>query len=91
MANAQEGDGRFGCDNSLGFLSLDTRSCLEMTSPLRDPVITRNRFEGLLEGAIQLYSDPPAKEEAHKHSITLPGVIRPPVENRGKSAAAVVR
>ncbi|XP_065079818.1 uncharacterized protein LOC135702707 isoform X3 [Ochlerotatus camptorhynchus] len=62
----------------------------EMTSPIRDPVVTRSRFEGLLEGAIQLYSDPPEKEEAHKHSITLPGVIRPPVENRGKSAAAVI-
>ncbi|XP_021696548.1 uncharacterized protein LOC5566273 isoform X2 [Aedes aegypti] len=62
----------------------------EMTSPIRDPVVTRNRFEGLLEGAIQLYSDPPEKEEANKHSITLPGVIRPPTEHRGKSAAAAV-
>lgn len=25
-------------------------------SPLRDPVYTRNRFEGLLEGAIKMYS-----------------------------------
>ncbi|EDS37103.1 conserved hypothetical protein [Culex quinquefasciatus] len=61
----------------------------EMTSPLRDPVVTRNRFEGLLEGAIQLYSEPADKEEANKHSIPLPGVIRPPVETRGKSAAVV--
>ncbi|XP_062540447.1 uncharacterized protein LOC134208673 isoform X2 [Armigeres subalbatus] len=62
----------------------------ELTSPIRDPVVTRNRFEGLLEGAIQLYSDPPDKEEANKNSITLPGVIRPPTEHRGKSAAAAV-
>lgn len=61
-----------------------------MTSPIRDPVVTRNRFEGLLEGAIQLYTDPPDKEEANKHSITLPGVIRAPAEHRGKSAAAAV-
>ncbi|XP_029729317.1 uncharacterized protein LOC109418934 isoform X2 [Aedes albopictus] len=62
----------------------------EMTSPIRDPVVTRNRFEGLLEGAIQLYTDPPDKEEVNKHSITLPGVIRAPTEHRGKSAAAAV-
>ncbi|XP_055624385.1 uncharacterized protein LOC129767467 isoform X2 [Toxorhynchites rutilus septentrionalis] len=61
----------------------------EMTSPIRDPVVARNRFEGLLEGAIQLYSEPADKEEANKHSIPLPGVIRPTVENRGKSAAVV--
>ncbi|XP_055535581.1 uncharacterized protein LOC129724602 isoform X2 [Wyeomyia smithii] len=59
----------------------------EMTSPLRDPVITRNRFEGLLEGAIKLYSEPAEKDETNKNSITLPGVIRPTVEHRGKSAA----
>ncbi|XP_049290335.1 uncharacterized protein LOC125767607 isoform X2 [Anopheles funestus] len=57
----------------------------EIASPMRDPVITRNRFEGLLEGAIQLYTDGPEREEEQKNSIPLPGVIRP-VENRGKSA-----
>ncbi|XP_055611015.1 uncharacterized protein LOC129757748 isoform X2 [Uranotaenia lowii] len=62
----------------------------EITSPMRDPVVTRNRFEGLLEGAIQLYSEPVDREEANKNSIPLPGVIRPPpVEHRGKSAAVV--
>uniref|UniRef100_A0A182PK09 Uncharacterized protein n=1 Tax=Anopheles epiroticus TaxID=199890 RepID=A0A182PK09_9DIPT len=47
-----------------------------------------NRFEGLLEGAIQLYTDGPEREEEQKNSIPLPGVIRP-VENRGKSAVVV--
>ncbi|XP_058840571.1 uncharacterized protein LOC131696162 isoform X1 [Topomyia yanbarensis] len=65
------------------------REMEEITSPLRDPVITRNRFEGLLEGAIQLYSEPPDKDEANKNSITLPGVIRSTGEHRGKSAAVV--
>ncbi|XP_052873750.1 uncharacterized protein LOC128279069 [Anopheles cruzii] len=60
----------------------------EMTSPLRDPVVTRNRFEGLLEGAIQLYGDGPERDEEQKTSIPLPGVIRP-VESRGKSAVVV--
>ncbi|XP_053674767.1 uncharacterized protein LOC128725073 [Anopheles nili] len=60
----------------------------EMTSPMRDPVLTRNRFEGLLEGAIQLYADGPECEEEQKNSIPLPGVIRP-VESRGKSAVVV--
>uniref|UniRef100_A0A182Y2F4 Uncharacterized protein n=1 Tax=Anopheles stephensi TaxID=30069 RepID=A0A182Y2F4_ANOST len=60
----------------------------EIASPMRDPVVTRNRFEGLLEGAIQLYTDGPEREEEQKNSIPLPGVIRP-VENRGKSAVVV--
>uniref|UniRef100_A0A182WBL5 Uncharacterized protein n=1 Tax=Anopheles minimus TaxID=112268 RepID=A0A182WBL5_9DIPT len=60
----------------------------EIASPMRDPVMTRNRFEGLLEGAIQLYTDGPEREEEQKNSIPLPGVIRP-VENRGKSAVVV--
>ncbi|XP_040156497.1 uncharacterized protein LOC120896436 isoform X2 [Anopheles arabiensis] len=60
----------------------------EIASPMRDPVVTRNRFEGLLEGAIQLYTDEPEREEEQKNSIPLPGVIRP-VENRGKSAVVV--
>ncbi|XP_052896476.1 uncharacterized protein LOC128303533 [Anopheles moucheti] len=60
----------------------------EIASPMRDPVLTRNRFEGLLEGAIQLYTDGPEREEEQKNSIPLPGVIRP-VENRGKSAVVV--
>ncbi|ETN65903.1 hypothetical protein AND_002319 [Anopheles darlingi] len=62
----------------------------EITSPLRDPVVTRNRFEGLLEGAIQLYEEEegPEREEEQKNSIPLPGVIRP-CETRGKSALVV--
>lgn len=28
----------------------------KVASPLRDPISTRNRFEGLLEGAIRLYN-----------------------------------
>ncbi|XP_035789588.1 uncharacterized protein LOC118465444 isoform X2 [Anopheles albimanus] len=61
----------------------------EITSPLRDPVVTRNRFEGLLEGAIQLYEEEcPEREEEQKNSIPLPGVIRPS-ETRGKSALVV--
>ncbi|XP_058460600.1 uncharacterized protein LOC131436119 isoform X2 [Malaya genurostris] len=64
------------------------REMEEMTSPLRDPIITRNRFEGLLEGAIQLYSEPVDKDDTNKNSsITLPGVIRSIGEHRGKSAA----
>uniref|UniRef100_A0AAG5D811 Uncharacterized protein n=1 Tax=Anopheles atroparvus TaxID=41427 RepID=A0AAG5D811_ANOAO len=64
------------------------REMEEITSPMRDPVITRNRFEGLLEGAMQLYTDGAEREEEQKNSIPLPGVIRP-VENRGKSAVVV--
>ncbi|XP_050093956.1 uncharacterized protein LOC126576694 [Anopheles aquasalis] len=63
----------------------------EITSPLRDPVVTRNRFEGLLEGAIQLYEEEegPEREEEQKNSIPLPGVIRPSEATRGKSALVV--
>ncbi|KFB53022.1 AGAP006655-PA-like protein [Anopheles sinensis] len=60
----------------------------EIASPMRDPFVTRNRFEGLLEGAMQLYTEGPEREEEQKNSIPLPGVIRP-VENRGKSAVVV--
>lgn len=70
-------------------LDLSTNS---LSSPLRDPHSTRNRFEGLLEGAMQLYGSSSysncqsvlnQKEDDH-----LPGVIRSR-EVRGKSAATI--
>lgn len=63
---------------------------LDSLSPLRDPVYTRNRFEGLLEGAIKLYS---GEETVTHHTTTttqfneVPGAIRPR-DGRGKSAMA---
>lgn len=55
-------------------------------SPLRDPVYTRNRFEGLLEGAIKMYSDDaPDSRHEHPHFNDVPGAIRPR-DCRGKSA-----
>lgn len=52
-------------------------------SPLRDPVKTRNRFEGLLEGAIKLYSNGIKKSSADND---VPGAIRSSKDPRGKSA-----
>lgn len=34
----------------------------KVSSPLRDPVSTRNRFEGLLEGAIRMYNGSSTKK-----------------------------
>jgi hypothetical protein len=64
-------------------------------SPLRDPHATRNRFEGLLEGAMKLYG---SSSYSNCHSLVnqqdddqlgqMPGVIRSK-EARGKSAATI--
>lgn len=65
------------------------------SSPLHDPHSTRNRFEGLLDGAMQLYG---SSSYSNCHSVVnqkeddqlghLPGVIKSK-ENRGKSAATI--
>lgn len=65
-------------------------------SPLRDPHLTRNRFEGLLEGAMKLYG---SSSYSNCHSLMnqtteeeqfgqMPGAIKPK-EIRGKSAATI--
>lgn len=54
-------------------------------SPMRDPIQTRNRFEGLLEGAIKLYSND-SKDSDFNQPNDMPGVIRSK-DSRGKSAA----
>ncbi|KAL7030859.1 hypothetical protein ACKWTF_006810 [Chironomus riparius] len=66
-----------------------------LSSPLRDPHVTRNRFEGLLEGAMKLYG---SSSYSNCHSLVnqqdddqlgqMPGVIRSK-EARGKSAATI--
>lgn len=53
------------------------------SSPLRDPLITRNRFEGLLEGAIKMYS---TNENAKDDEV--PGAIKSK-DFRGKSAVVL--
>lgn len=73
-------------------LDLSTNS---LSSPFRDPHFTRNRFEGLLEGAMQLYG---SSSYSNCHSVInqkdddqlghLPGVIKSR-EVRGKSAATI--
>lgn len=59
-------------------------------SPLRDPTKTRNRFEGLLEGAIKLYSNGIKQFSddgtVNNGSNDVPGAIRLPKDSRGKSA-----
>lgn len=60
-----------------------------MMSPIHDPLRTRNRFEGLLEGAIELYasqreSESPSTSEVMASSAAIYAEqIR---ANRGKSA-----
>ena len=66
-----------------------------LSSPLRDPHATRNRFEGLLEGAMKLYG---SSSYSNCHSLLnqqdedqlgqMPGVIKSK-EVRGKSAATI--
>jgi hypothetical protein len=66
-----------------------------LSSPLRDPQLTRNRFEGLLEGAMKLYG---SSSYSNCHSLLnqqdedqlgqMPGVIKSK-EVRGKSAATI--
>jgi hypothetical protein len=66
-----------------------------LSSPMRDPHATRNRFEGLLEGAMKLYG---SSSYSNCHSLMnqqeddqlgqMPGVIKSK-EPRGKSAATI--
>lgn len=66
-----------------------------LSSPMRDPTVTRNRFEGLLEGAMKLYG---SSSYSNCHSLMnqqdedqlshLPGNVKPK-EVRGKSAATI--
>jgi hypothetical protein len=66
-----------------------------LSSPMRDPHTTRNRFEGLLEGAMKLYG---SSSYSNCHSLLnqqdedqlgqMPGVIKSK-EVRGKSAATI--
>lgn len=61
-------------------------SITDSLSPLRDPVYTRTRFEGLLEGAIRMYSNDLADTQPDAESSSnVPGVVRVR-DNRGKSA-----
>lgn len=53
-------------------------------SPLRDPIKTRTRFEGLLESAIKMYSnDIPNEINENNSTLDLNSRLK---ENRGKSA-----
>lgn len=65
---------------------------LENTSPYRDPIQTRNRFEGLLEGAIKMYSNDINQEVCNEINFTseaskAAGVIK--LKDRGKSAVPI--
>lgn len=59
-------------------------------SPIRDPIRTRHRFEGLLEGAIELYTTHDGDDGASTPEIMASGVAAAFAErmriNRGKSA-----
>lgn len=68
---------------------------VDVMSPIRDPAVTRNRFEGLLEGAIQFYSEHveergggPGTPEIVSSAAMYAAKIR---ENRGKSAVLPFR
>lgn len=62
-------------------------SAADILSPVRDPVKTRNRFEGLLEGAIKMYSNDIQGEVFNEiNSTTGGGAATKQKENRGKSA-----
>lgn len=57
----------------------------DIISPIHDPVISRNRFEGLLEGAIKLYGNDDSKnEDDSEMGDDMPGIIK--TDFRGKSA-----
>lgn len=68
-----------------------------LSSPNRDPHATRNRFEGLLEGAMKLYGSSSysnchslLKQQDDDQSGQMPGVIKPKDQaERGKSAATI--
>lgn len=63
-----------------------------LSSPIRDPTVTRNRFEGLLEGAMKLYGSSSCHSLMNQQDgdqlSHLPGVIKSK-EVRGKSAATI--
>lgn len=72
------------------------QSTNSMESPSRDPLVTRNRFEGLLEGAMKLYG---SSSYSNFNSLVnqtteeeqfgqMPGAIKSK-EVRGKSAATI--
>lgn len=48
----------------------------EILSPIRDPAKTRSRFEGLLEGAINLYSGDISNEVMDEINSTSDAVTR---------------
>lgn len=54
-------------------------------SPLRDPAKTRNRFEGLLEGAIRLYETSDDRKMGHSRKASTVSFCRN-ADTRGKSA-----
>ncbi|KAG4068410.1 hypothetical protein HA402_007930 [Bradysia odoriphaga] len=91
-----EGDGGFSRSQSdgadPGVLNWELHKRImdnkEVMSPLRDPVLTRTRFEGLLEGAIKLYSNDDTHTEIGNNDV--PGAIRP-IENKSKSAMDMYR
>lgn len=65
----------------------DSFSAADILSPVRDPVKTRNRFEGLLEGAIKMYSNDIQGEVFNEiNSTSGGGAATKQKENRGKSA-----
>lgn len=66
-----------------------------LSSPLHDPQVTRNRFEGLLEGAMKLYGSSSysnchslMNQQEDEQLVQMPGVIKSK-EARGKSAATI--
>lgn len=72
--------------NYIGFETILEIFCLaEVLSPLRDPGKTRTRFEGLLEGAIKMYSNEINHEVFHEINANSDVATRPK-ENRGRSA-----
>lgn len=56
-----------------------------LDSPLKDPVKTRSRFEGLIEGAISLYETSEDRELGHSRKPAV-SFSRNSENNRGKSA-----
>lgn len=71
----------------------------QITSPLRDPLQTRNRFEGLIESAIKHHGLYSSNSYTNCHSALhedetgdqigqMPGAIKN-INNRGKSAATI--
>lgn len=55
-------------------------------SPVRDPAKTRNRFEGLLEGAIRLYETSDDREMGHVRKPSVSFNRNSETNARGKSA-----